>query len=92
MYVVPDLTERMIAAEEKLAAAEAKFAALEAKALNMGHSLSVICSNIDTASNHCCVNQDNNKLVCANTVTADVIGITEQTAGNCGPATDTICV
>ena len=77
-----------------MSAAETKTTTLETTASNAGSALEVICKSIDTSTNMCCVNQSNNKLVCATGGTAaTLLGITEQaTAGTCGPATDTICV
>ena len=66
--------------EDTITALEAKVSALEALASNTGNSFDDICNVLDgtaggTDTYHCCVNGVHNKMFCATTTLAGIIGI-----------------
>ena len=70
-------------ADRRIEILEAKLSELETLASNTGASLASICNAIDgtptgTDINHCCVNINNNKFYCAETLFANLLGISTQ--------------
>ena len=70
-------------ADPRIETIEAKVSALETLASHTGASLAGICNVIDGTStgtdiNHCCVNANNNKLYCAETLFGNLLGISTQ--------------
>ena len=74
---------------------EAKISALETLAMHTGNSLAAVCKAIDGKSAntddsyHCCVNAENNKLYCATTEFATILGISTTNGVNACDTTNT---
>ena len=81
-------------ADPRIEALEARVTALEALAIRTGASLAGICNVIDGTStgtdiNHCCVNVNDYKLYCSETLFGNLLGISTQNGPHICDATNT---
>ena len=61
---------------------EERISASETLAQNTGFSLGDICNAIDSATYHCCVNTQANKMYCAERTAADILKIDTSNGAN----------
>ena len=74
--------EKFSISDLDISALEERLSALELLASHTGNSLEGICNAIDTDTYHCCVNNVDNKMYCAQTALASVLGIDVSNGAN----------
>ena len=85
------MKKQLLICNSDISKLEERVSASETLASNTGASLDGICNAIDSATWHCCVNVQANKMYCAEKKVADILGIdTSNGANTCDKSNNAI--